>query len=82
MTGIEMIQQFGFPVACVVCLGMYIAKVQAETRQDSREREDRLLTQLGELSATNKMLLETNAVLAKDINSKLDRLMNSVKGDE
>lgn len=75
MSAIELIQQFGFPVACVICLGWYVAKVQAETRVDSKDREDKLLSQLGEMSATNKMLLETNAVLAKDINSKLDRLM-------
>ena len=79
MTTVELIQQFGFPVACVICLGWYVAKVQNETRQDSKEREEKLLTQLGEMSATNKMLLETNAVLAKDINSKLDRLMDSIK---
>lgn len=78
MTGIELIQQFGFPVACVICLGWYVAKVQNETRQDSKEREEKLLTQLGEMSATNKMLLETNAVLAKDINAKLDRLMDNM----
>lgn len=74
----ELIQQFGFPVACVICLGWYVAKVQNESREDSKQREDRLLTQLGEMSATNKMLLETNAVLAKDINSKLDRLMDRI----
>lgn len=78
MSAIELIQQFGFPVACVICLGWYVAKVQNESRTDSKEREEKLLTQLGEMSATNKMLLETNAVLAKDINSKLDRLMDNL----
>lgn len=77
MSGIELIQQFGFPVSCVICLGIYLAKIQNETRQDSKEREDKLLTQLGEMSATNRMLLETNAVLAKDINTKLDRLISN-----
>ncbi|MEG0578936.1 MAG: hypothetical protein RR490_03365 [Niameybacter sp.] len=75
MNTIELIQSFGFPIACVVALGFYIAKVQAESRADSKGREDKLLTQLGELSATNKTLLETNAVLAKDINAKLDKLI-------
>lgn len=78
MTAVELIQQFGFPVACVICLGFYVAKVQNETRQDSKEREEKLLTQLGEMSATNRTLLETNAVLAKDINTKLDRLMDNM----
>ena len=80
MTFIEMFQSFGFPVACVAALGVYIAKVQNESRADSKEREDKLFTQLGELSATNKMLLETNAVLAKDINTKLDQIVANIKG--
>ena len=41
----ELLQTFGFPVACVACLGFYIAKVQAEQRADSKEREEKLLTQ-------------------------------------
>lgn len=80
MTFIEIFQDFGFPVACVVCLGFYVVKVQGETRSDSKEREEKLLDQLGEMSATNKMLLETNAVLAKDINAKLDQIVANIKG--
>lgn len=79
MNGIDLIQTFGFPVACVICLGFYIAKVQSDSRADSKEREDRLLVQLGEMSATNKMLLETNAVLAKDINTKLEQIIANTK---
>ena len=75
----ELLQTFGFPVACVACLGFYIAKVQAEQRADSKEREEKLLTQLGEMSATNKMLLETNAILARDINTKLDQIVKNIK---
>ena len=63
----------------MACLGFYIAKVQAEQRADSKEREERLLTQLGEMSATNKMLLETNAILARDINTKLDQIVQNIK---
>lgn len=77
---LDVIQNFGFPVACVACLGFYIAKVQSESRADSKEREERLLIQLGEMSATNKTLLETNAVLAKDINTKLDQIAANIKG--
>lgn len=90
MNYLEVLQGFGFPIACVVALGMYIAKVQKENREDSekrenlyrqdtKEREERLLLQLGEMSSTNKMLLETNAVLARDINSKLDKLIDEIK---
>lgn len=80
MTFIEVFQDFGFPVACVAVLGIYIAKVQNDNRVDTKEREERLLTQLGEMSATNKTLLETNAVLAKDINTKLDQIVANIKG--
>ena len=79
MNFIDLLQTFGFPVACVVVLGFYIAKVQNESREDSKEREEKLLLQLGEMSATNRTLLETNAVLAKEINAKLDRLVQSIK---
>lgn len=90
MNYVEMLQSFGFPIACVIALGAYIAKVQKENRedterreeayrQDTKEREERLLAQLGEMSATNKILLETNAVLAKDINTKLDKLVEEIK---
>ena len=90
MDYIEVLQSFGFPIACVVALGYYIARVQKENREDSekretayrqdtKEREERLLTQLGEMSATNRMLLETNAVLAKDINTKLDKIAESIR---
>lgn len=81
MEFIDMFQSVGFPIACVAVLGMYINKVQTESRTDTKEREERLLTQLGEMSATNKTLLETNAVLAKDINAKLDKLVDRVKGE-
>ncbi|MDU7536717.1 MAG: hypothetical protein E7K67_06920 [Peptostreptococcaceae bacterium] len=53
--------------------------MQAEQRADSKEREEKLLTQLGEMSATNKMLLETNAILARDINTKLDQIVQNIK---
>ncbi len=72
---IEIMQQFGFPVACVVSLGVYIARVQAEQRMDSKAREERLYEGLEDLSKTNKVLLETNTVMVKDINRKLDQLM-------
>ena len=80
MEYMELLQSFGFPVACVAVLGIYIAKVQAESRADSKEREEKLLMQLGEMSATNKTLLETNAVLAKDINTKLDQIVANIRG--
>ena len=80
MNFIELLQNVGFPIACVAVLGCYVAKVQNENRQDTKEREERLLTHLEELSQTNKALLETNAVLAKDINTKLDQIVANIKG--
>lgn len=76
MDFIEMFQNFGFPVACVISLGLYIAKVQNESRADSKEREDKLLGQLSEMSSTNKLLLDTNTILAKDVECKLEKVLN------
>ena len=69
MNFIELFQNVGFPIACVAVLGCYVSKVQNDNRQDTKEREELLLSHLEELSQTNKALLETNAVLAKDINT-------------
>ena len=80
MNFIELLQSVGFPIACVAVLGCYVAKVQNENRVDTKEREERLLNHLEELSQTNKALLETNAVLAKDINTKLDQIVANIKG--
>lgn len=80
MDFIELLQNIGFPMACVAVLGVYVAKVQNENRQDTKEREERLLGHLEELSETNRALLETNAVLAKDINTKLDQIVANIKG--
>ena len=80
MNFIELLQSVGFPIACVAVLGCYVAKVQNENRTDTKEREERLLSHLEELSQTNKALLETNAVLAKDINTKLDQIVANIKG--
>ena len=80
MDFIELLQNVGFPVACVAVLGYYVAKVQNENRQDTKEREERLLNHLEELSQTNKALLETNGILAKDINTKLDQIAANIKG--
>ena len=80
MNFIELLQSVGFPIACVAVLGCYVAKVQNENRVDTKEREERLLSHLEELSQTNKALLETNAVLAKDINTKLDQIVANIKG--
>lgn len=88
---LSLFQDFAFPVALVIILGGYIAHTQKINREDllkreeiyrvdNKEREAKLMAQLGEMSATNKILLETNAVLAREINSKLDRLIQ--KGDE
>lgn len=72
----ELLQSFGFPVACVICLGGYIARVQFEQRVDSKQREERLYASLEESSKTNKLLLETNAVIVKEIDKKLDMLVS------
>lgn len=80
MNFIELLPTVGFPIACVAVLGYYVSKVQNENRQDTKEREERLLGHLQELSQTNRTLLETNAVLVKDINTKLDQIVANIKG--
>lgn len=88
---LSIFQDFAFPVALVLVLGVYIAQTQKtnredilrreeQNREDTQRREDKLMGQIGEVVATNRVLLETNAVLAREINVKLDNLL-SVKGE-
>lgn len=89
---LSIFQDFAFPVSLVLVLGAYIAhtlKVNREdllrreeqNRADTQRREDKLMGQIGEVVTTNKILLETNAVLAREINVKLDSLLNHKGGE-
>lgn len=71
----ELLQTLGFPAVCLIAVAWYLNKVQAENRQDMKEQNERIITHLKEVTQTNQMLLDTNATLVRDINMKLDKLI-------
>ncbi|HIX13551.1 MAG TPA: hypothetical protein H9985_08095 [Candidatus Anaerofilum faecale] len=51
MEGITtIIQNMGFPIACVIACGWYILKLSEQSRTDSTKREERLFSQLDKFS--------------------------------
>lgn len=74
----ELISKLGYPIviSLFACYGLW--KINQQTLQDGRQREERLLNRLEEndklhitLLDTNKELAKTNEFLAEDIMSQL-----------
>ena len=74
----QMITSLGFPIAC--CLGLaYYVKYQNELMlQDSREDKEMWKQELQYSREVNAKLLASNEVLAKEISTKLDHILEKV----
>lgn len=70
----QLINSMGFPIACCVGLGWFIYTNNKNNREDNIRRETKLMEQMGEISATNKLLVETNAEIANKLDIKLDTI--------
>ena len=75
MDFVTIMQQFGFPIACVIVCGWFILKMYNDNQATSREREEKLYTEIAECRIVNKQALETIAQYA----SKLDIIQSDVK---
>lgn len=87
-----LIEGFGFPIACVLALGWYINKKDAEAKEDrQREREndriekERLYEELSssrqanqKVLQTNQEVSETNKILVRDFTENMDSLKTKV----
>lgn len=87
-----LIQDMGFPIACVLALGWYINKKDQDAKEErNREREDdkqekeRLFSEIGynrevnaQLLKTNQEVSETNRILVKDFTDKVDKIDTKV----
>lgn len=87
-----LIEGFGFPTACVLALGWYINKKDAESKEDrQREREndriekERLYEELSNsrqvsqrVLQTNQEVSETNKLLVRDFTENMDSLETKV----
>lgn len=80
------IQDLGFPIACVFALGWYISKKDKDEkderlreRDDDKQDKERLFGEIKynrevntQLLETNKEISETNRLLVKDFTKKMD----------
>ena len=74
----QMIAGLGFPVAC--CLGLaYYVKYQNEMMlEDNKEDKEMWKAELQYSREVNAKLLASNELLAKEISSKLDHILEKV----
>lgn len=70
-----LIQTFGFPITCVIACGWFIYKMYEDSQKTSKEREEKLYTEISECRVVNRQALETIAQYA----SKLDIIQEDVK---
>lgn len=82
----ELIQSFGFPVACVIGLGIYLKQLTQQQREDAKEDKERLYVNLEKLNqsnievvTTNKMLVENMKTDIKNIEVKVDTIVNKIE---
>lgn len=54
MNWIDIIQQVGFPIACVIALGVFVYKIW----QQSKDREDKLFSALSDATAVNQQCVD------------------------
>ena len=68
---VELIGTLGFPIACVLALGIFVFKIW----QQSVTREERLMTELAETRIVNTQAIETIAHYAE----RLETIQEDVK---
>lgn len=67
----ELIATLGFPIACVIALGVFVWKIYKR----SETREDSLMASIGECRAINAQAIETIAHYAE----KLDTIQSDIQ---
>lgn len=70
----EVIQNLGFPIACVIATGFFIYKTSQQTREDNLAREDRTFKQMDKLTDTLDKATDT----IDRINIRLDVIEDKI----
>lgn len=73
---IEVISTLGFPIACVLALGIFVFKIY----QQSVTRETKLLTEIEENRKVNAKAIETIALYAERL-THIETDITDIKGD-
>ena len=74
----QMIASLGFPIACCLGLAYYVKYQNEQILQDNKEDKEMLLNELTYSREVNYKLLASNEVLAKEISTKLDYLLERI----
>lgn len=74
----QMITSLGFPIACCLGLATYVKMQNDQIREDNKEDKEMWLNELSYSREVNSKLLASNEVLAKEISTKLDYLLEKV----
>lgn len=88
---IEIISTLGFPIACVVVMGLFIYKIYIQTTEDNKanmekvqkrcqEREDKLYAEIAENRKVNNKAIETIALYAERL-THMETSIEEIKTD-
>ena len=89
---VQVIQNLGFPIACVVACGVSIHKLVLRDKDEAKDREDKLIeankqtsealdkvaNTIEESNKLNKELSETNKTLVDKVDGSLNNINNNV----
>lgn len=90
---VQIIQTLGFPIACVVALGVFLYKIINRDKDEAADREARLIDvnekisdslqkvadTIKEQNHINSELSETNRMLVDKIEGKLDQIDTDIQ---
>ena len=74
----QLIAGLGFPIACCLALGAYVKMQNEHIREDNKVDKEMWKQELQYSREVNAKLLASNEVLAKEISTKLDYLLEKV----
>ena len=74
----QMITGLGFPIASCLGLAMYVKKQNEQIREDAKEDKEILMKELQYSREVNSKLLASNELLAREISTKLDYILEKV----
>ena len=92
MDVVQVIQNLGFPIACVVACGASMHKLVLRDKDEAKDREDKLIeankqtsealdkvaNTIEETNTLNKELSETNRLLVEKVDENLSDINNSM----
>ena len=81
MEWVEIFQNMGFPMACVVAMGAFVYKAFGDITETNKQREERLYKTIDESRAMLSKLTEINATFVatlEDHKVSLEEIQNDV----